>query len=149
MPRILTREEAQDFLAERHVAVLSVASDDARPPLTIPIWYHSQPGGDLSFFTGTAGRKARKTRLIRKAGVVSLCMQREAFPYRYVTVEGAVVQIDRPPTAEQTLANARRYLPEEMAQGFVAGEIANPAGTFELFMVRPERWLSFDFGEEG
>jgi nitroimidazol reductase NimA-like FMN-containing flavoprotein (pyridoxamine 5'-phosphate oxidase superfamily) len=149
MPRILTEQEAQEFLAEPHVAVLSVASDDERPPLTIPVWYHYQPGGDLTFFTGTSGRKTRKTRLIRKAGIVSLCVQREELPYRYVTVEGAVAQIDQPPTAERALAIIRRYLPEEVAQGFVAGELANPAGTFVLFTIRPERWLSFDFGDEG
>ncbi|MGH2615201.1 MAG: pyridoxamine 5'-phosphate oxidase family protein [Thermomicrobiales bacterium] len=148
MPRPLTERESQEFLAAPHVGVLSVASDDARPPLTVPIWYGYEPGDNLTFFTETMGRPARKTRLIRDAGVLSFCVQREEFPYRYVTVEGTVVQIDQPPAADQVLAIVRRYLPEEMAQGFVASELGNPDTRLVLFTVRPDRWLSFDFGDD-
>lgn len=144
----MTEQERQAFLAEPHVGVLSVASDTGRPPLTIPIWYGYRPGGTLSFFTGTQGRKARKTGLIQKAGVVSLCVQREDFPYKYVTVEGTVVRTDRPPSAEQMLAVARRYMPEDQAQGFVASELDHPTPEFVLFTIRPDRWLTFDFGDE-
>jgi nitroimidazol reductase NimA-like FMN-containing flavoprotein (pyridoxamine 5'-phosphate oxidase superfamily) len=63
MPRQMTEKERQEFLAEPHIGVLSVASDD-RPPLTVPVWYGYEPGGNISFFTGTQGRKARKTGLI-------------------------------------------------------------------------------------
>ena len=143
----MNEQTRQAFLAETHVAVLSVASDDARPPLTIPLWYHYAPGGDLTFFTGTQGRTAHKSRLIAHAGVVSLCVQREEFPYKYVTVEGTVIRADQPPTADQMLAIVRRYLPEEQAQGFVAAELANPSGTLVLYTVRPDRWLVADFSE--
>ena len=148
MPGPLTEHERQGFLAESRVGVLSIASDDGRPPLTVPVWYGYQPGGNLTFFTGTQGRKARKTRLIQKAGVLSLSVQRGEFPYKYVTVEGTVVGTDRPPSAEQMLAVVRRYLPEEMAQGFVAAELGNPGPELVLFTVRPDRWLTFDFGSE-
>ena len=53
MPRQLTERERQEFLAEPHIGVLSVASDDDRPPLTVPVWYGYRPGGNVSFFTGT------------------------------------------------------------------------------------------------
>ena len=148
MPRTLSEQESQAFLAEPHVAVLSVASDDERPPLTVPVWYGYEPGGDLTFFTGTQGRKARKTRLIRKAGTLSLSVQRPEFPYRYVTVECTVVRTDRSPTAEQVLTITRRYLPEEVAQSFVGAELENPESELVLFTIRPDRWLSFDFGED-
>jgi uncharacterized protein len=148
MPRPLTEQERQAFLAEPRVGVLSVASDDDRPPLTVPIWYGYQPGGNITFFTGTQGRKARKTRLIRKAGVVSLSVQHDQVPYKYVTVEGTVVQIDQPPSAEQALAVVRRYLPEEYAQGFVKAELERPAPSFVLFTIRPDRWLTFDFSDD-
>jgi uncharacterized protein len=148
MPRPMTEQERQAFLADLHVAVLSVASDDARrPPLTVPVWYAYQPGGNISFFTGTMGRKARKTRLIEKAGVLSLSVQREQFPYKYVTVEGSLVKTDRPPSADQMLAVVRRYLPEEQAQGFVQAEIANPTPELVLFTVRPDRWSALDFSD--
>jgi nitroimidazol reductase NimA-like FMN-containing flavoprotein (pyridoxamine 5'-phosphate oxidase superfamily) len=148
MPRQMTEQERQEFLAEPRVGVPSVASDDGRPPLTVPLWYGYQPGGNVSFFTGTQGRKARKTRLIERAGVLSLSVQREEFPYRYVTVEGTVVGIDRPPSAEQMLAVARRYLPEEAARGFVEAELGRPSSQLVLFTVRPDRWLTADFADE-
>ena len=138
MPRPMTEQERQEFLAGLHVAVLSVASDGNRPPLTVPIWYGYQPGGNISFFTGTQGQKARKTRLIQRAGVLSLSVQLAEFPYRYVTVEGTVVREDRPPSAEQMLAVARRYLPEEAAQGFVEAELGRPESELVLFTVRPD-----------
>lgn len=147
MPRQLTAQEREQFLADLHVGVLSVASDSARPPLTVPVWYGYVPGGNLTFFTGTGGRKARKTRLLQQDGVLSLTVQRETFPYRYVTVEGTVVRADRPPSAEQMLAVLRRYLPEEQAQGFVAAELGRPDSELVLYTVRPDRWLSFDFGD--
>jgi hypothetical protein len=128
--------------------VLSVASGDGRPPLTVPLWYGYEPGGHLTFFTGTQGRRVRKTGLIEKAGVLSLSVQREEFPYRYVTVEGTVVGVERPPSAERMLAIARRYLPEETAQGFVGAELEDPGDGLVLFVVRPDRWLSTDFAEE-
>ncbi len=148
MPRPMTEQERDDFLAEPHVAVLTVASDDDRPPLTTPIWYHYQPGGNLTFFTETRGQPLRKTRLIERAGVLSLCVQREELPYKYVTAEGTVTQIDHAATPEQILPVICRYLPEEMAQGFVAGQLAIPDTTFVLFTIRPDRWASSDFSED-
>lgn len=148
MPRQMTERERQEFLAEPRIGVLSVASDGDRPPLTVPLWYGYEPGGNLSFFTGTQGRRARKTGLIEKAGVLSLSVQREEFPYKYVTVEGTVVGADRPPSAEQMLSVVRRYLPEEAAQGFVGAELGRPESELVLFTVRPDRWLTFDFGDE-
>ena len=111
MTRRMTEKERQDFLAEPHVGVLSVASDDERSPLTVPVWYGYEPGGSVTFFTGTQSRKARKTKLIEKAGVLSLLVQREEFPYKYVTIEGTVVGEVRPPSVERMLAVASRYLP--------------------------------------
>ena len=148
MPRQMTEGERQGFLAEPHVGVLSVASDDDRPPLTVPLWYGYEPGGDLTFFTGTQGRRARKTGLIEKAGVLSLSVQREEFPYKHVTVECTVVGTERPPSAEAMLAVARRYLPEEAARGLVASELTDPSPELVLFRVRPERWLTADFAAE-
>lgn len=148
MARPLTEPEAQEFLAGRHVAVVTVASDDGRPPHAAPVWYAYEPGGNVTFFTGTQGRRARKTRLIRRAGVLSVTVQHERFPYRYVTVEGTVERIDRPPSPDQMLAITGRYLPPEQAEGFVQAELADPGPGLVLFNVRPDRWLSFYFGDD-
>lgn len=146
--RPMTERERQEFLAGVHVAVLGIARDGGRVPHATPVWYAYDPGGDVTFFTGTQGRRSRKAELIGKAGAVSLTVQQEEFPYKYVTVEGAVVLEDRPPSAEQVLAVARRYMPEDHARGFAEAELAHPSGEFVLFTVRPVRWLSFDFAAE-
>lgn len=148
MPRRMPEYECQAFLAEPHIGVMSVAGDHDRPPLTVPLWYGYQPGGNLSFFTGTQGRKAQKTRLIQEAGVLSLCVQHDEFPHKYVTVEGSVMKLDQPPSAEQMLAIVRRYLPEEQAQGFVAAALHHPGPDLVLFTIRPDRWLTTDFSDE-
>lgn len=146
MPRPMTDGERNAFLAEPHVAALAVSRGE-RPPHTSPVWYHHQPGGNVTFFTGTQGHRSRKAELLEQAGVVSLCIQQETFPYRYVAIEGTIVQTERPPTAEQTLAIVRRYLPAEQARDFVAAELDHPSGEFVLYSVRPDRWQSLDFGD--
>jgi len=35
----LSKEEREQFLAEPHIAALSVSAGDKRGPLTVPIWY--------------------------------------------------------------------------------------------------------------
>jgi uncharacterized protein len=53
VPRRMTEQERQEFLAESHLGVLSIAKDDDRAPLTVPCWYGYEPRGDISFFIGT------------------------------------------------------------------------------------------------
>ncbi len=73
------------------------------------------------------------------------CVQKENYPYKYVTVESSLVAADRPPTHEQMLAIARRYLPEPAAAAFVASGLDQRTGELVLFTVRPDRWATFDF----
>lgn len=145
----MNAEEREAFLAETRVCVLSVARDSACPPHASPVWYGYEPGGDVTFFTSTQGRTSRKSVLVEQAGKVAMTVQTEAFPYKFVTVEGTVIGVDRPPAAEQMLAIVRRYLPEEQAQAMVHGELDHPAGELVLFTIRPDRWLSADFSGEG
>src|ERR1700752_1246990 len=93
MPKPFNNDERQQFLADRHIAVLSVAATDGRPPASVPIWYDYTPGGDIRINTG-AGR--RKARLIEEAGIVTLTVQREELPYQYVVVEGTVIDATTP-----------------------------------------------------
>jgi hypothetical protein len=148
MPRKLSERECEEFLAEPRPATVSVEADDGRPPLTVPVWFGYEPGGNLSFFTGTGGRPARKIDLIDRSGMVSMCVQYPEWPYKYVTVEGTVVGADRPPSSEQMLAVVGRYMPEDAAQGFVAEELGRPDSHLVLYTVRPDRWISFDFAED-
>ena len=131
--------ERQQFLADKHVAVLSVDATDGRPPASAPIWYDYTPGGDVRIMTGAASRKAR---LIERAGKVTLVVQREEPPYQYVVVEGTIVETTKPAPADVQEAVAIRYLGEEGGRAF----IRSMEGVEEvLFTIRPDRWLSADF----
>ena len=48
----LSKEEREQFLAEQHVAALSVSAGDKRGPLTVPIWYQYTAGGEPWIHTG-------------------------------------------------------------------------------------------------
>lgn len=145
--RRMTRREREAFLAEPRVGVLSVAGEEGRPPLAAPSFYGYEPGGEITFFTNTERRRARKVARIEATGRVSLTVQHAEPPYRHVTVEAALIGADRRPPAERIVAIASRYMPEEHARGLAAAELEDPESTFVLFTARPERWLTADFGD--
>ncbi|OBH43933.1 pyridoxamine 5'-phosphate oxidase family protein [Mycobacterium mantenii] len=137
--RAFSETERQEFLADKHVAVLSVAATEGRPPASVPIWYDYTPGGDIRIMTGASSRKAR---LIAQTGAVTLVVQREEPPYQYVVVEGTVVETTKPAPADLQESTAVRYLGEEGGRAFVR----SMEGVEEvLFTIRPDRWLSADF----
>jgi uncharacterized protein len=137
-----TETEREEFLAAKHVAVLSVAATDGRPPASVPIWYGYTPGGNIQINTGAT---ARKSKLIEQAGVVTLVVQREELPYQYVVVEGTVIDTTTPAPLDVREAIAIRYLGEEGGRAFVSSmESENSV----LFTIRPDRWLTADFTGE-
>jgi PPOX class probable F420-dependent enzyme len=144
MTLVMTVDERQAYLADLHVGVVSVAGEDGRAPLIVPIWYRYEPGGLLSFVTGG---NSRKTRALREAGRCSVCAQDEAPPYKYVTVEGPVVAID-PVDEEERRLIARRYLGTEGGDAYIAAT-ANERQSSVTIRMRPEHWLSADFGKLG
>ena len=135
----LSERERQEFLAEPHVAALSVAAGPDRAPLVVPIWYAYEPGGDLWFHTPVGSRKAK---LIDAAGRVSLLVDEAGERVRYVSVEGPVVRTE-PGTADVVRAMTARYLPPERVGGYVEFAMAEH-GEQVVYHVRPERWLSAD-----
>ena len=66
MSLTMTPSEREAFLADVHVGVISIAEPD-RGPLTAPIWYAYEPGGELWILTG---RDSRKGRLLETAGAI-------------------------------------------------------------------------------
>ncbi|MGB3894151.1 MAG: pyridoxamine 5'-phosphate oxidase family protein [Mycolicibacter sinensis] len=142
MPKPFTEAQRQQFLADKHVAVLSVAADDGRPPASIPIWYDYTAGGNILVNTGAGKRKAK---LIEQARAVTLVVQREELPYQYVVVEGTVIDAATPAPLEQREAIAVRYLGEEGGRAFAANM---DGATSVLFTIRPDRWLTADFSGE-
>jgi hypothetical protein len=144
----MTQQEREAFLAEPHIGVISIARGDNRPPMSTPVWYDYEPGGNITFFTGSTGTKPQKVKLLEKSGVLTFCAQKEEFPYRYVTVEGTVVKADKPPTADQIIAIVRRYLGDDRARGFVDMVLGKPNDERVVFAVRPDRWLTSDYTED-
>ena len=140
--KAFTETERQEFLAAKHVGVLSVAAADGRPPASVPIWYDYTPGWDIEINTGASSRKSK---LIERAGAVTLVAQHEDLPYQYVVVEGTVVNTTKPTPVDVREAIAIRYLGEEGGRAFVRSMEGQDT---VLFTVRPDRWISADFSDE-
>jgi PPOX class probable F420-dependent enzyme len=142
----LTMDKAQReaFLAGVHVGVLAIP-DAGRGPLNAPIWYGYEPGGDIWVITGADSRKGK---LLRRDVRVSLVAQTETPPYQYVSVEGPVVSVEPTQDRERTRVLARRYLGERGGDAYVAAT-ADDSEAGVLVRIRPERWLSVDYGKAG
>lgn len=54
----MSEQEREAFLADLHVGVVSIARPD-RGPLTVPIWYGYEPGGDVCMITEESSIKGR------------------------------------------------------------------------------------------
>ena len=137
----LSREEREEFLAEPHVAALSVSRGNTRGPLTVPIWYQYTPGGQPWFITGTGSRKHR---LIEAAGFISLMVDRVEPTVRYVAVDGAVSRIEEA-TDEQLVEMTRRYLPPAAVEPYLEMARREHGPSVAVYM-KPQHWLSADLG---
>lgn len=139
----LTREERERFLAEPHIAALAVnVAEQDRSPLTVPIWYQYQPGGDVWIMTGLNSRKGKA---IAEAGRFCLMVDRVSPTVRYVSVEGPVISTV-PATRERLVEMSSRYLAAEKVDGYV--DLAwKEHGEQVVIHMRPQRWLSSDLGE--
>ena len=137
----LSREERETFLAEPHVAALSVSAGKNRGPLTVPIWYQYTPGGEPWILTEPGSRKAR---LIEATGYFSLMVEREDPTVRYVAVDGAVSRIE-PGTEAQLEEMTRRYLSGEAADKYLEFARKELGENVAIYM-QPQHWLSSDMG---
>jgi len=140
MSLAMSRAEREAFLAETHVAVVSVAQP-GRAPLSVPVWYRYEPGGDVRFVTGGRSKKAE---LIRRAGRLSLLVQSETPPYQYVSVEGPAAVRDDPDFESDVRAVARRYLGEQMGEMYLAATAAEREGSI-VVVLQPKHWLTVDY----
>jgi PPOX class probable F420-dependent enzyme len=138
----MSREAREAFLAGVHVGVLSLA-EPGRGPLAVPIWYGYEPGGELWVLTG---RDSRKGRLLAASPRVSLCVQTETPPYRYVSVEGPVVSVGPADRERDARPLARRYLGKELGDRYMEATAGEEDSI--LVRVRPERWLTVDYSKQ-
>jgi PPOX class probable F420-dependent enzyme len=137
----MTREEREAFLADLHVGVIGIAAP-GRGPVVVPIWYSYQPGEEVKFLTN---KDSQKTRLLEEAGRCTLCVQNEAPPYQYVSVEGPILSIEDADHYRDLKPIAERYLGEEEGKQYVQETI----GDQELLVrMALERWSTADYGKE-
>jgi len=132
------RAERERFLAEPHVGALSVARPDG-PPLSVPVWYRYEPGGEVVVQTGP---ESLKFRLLDAARECSLLVQTETPPYRYVSVAGPIVAIEPETSREDLDAMARRYFDGAALAGYLASLEGSRVATLRM---RPQRWNSTDY----
>ncbi len=134
-------EEREAFLAAVRIGVLSIADGD-RGPLTAPVWYGYEPGGDLWILTGPGSLKGKALERVER---ISLCVQTEDAPYKYVSVEGPVIAREPSDPETHLRVMARRYLGDEIGDAYVAANEGNDPST--LYRIRPERWLTVDYSK--
>jgi PPOX class probable F420-dependent enzyme len=138
----MTKVEREAFLAETHVGVFSVTEPE-RGPLSIPVWYHYEPGGVVRFTTGGGSKKAK---LMRASGRASILVQTEAPPYKYASVEGPARIAGEPDYERDVRAMAVKYLGKEMAEAYLVS-IATEYQDIVLVELTPERWFTVDYSK--
>lgn len=146
MPRPLSREERESFLAGLHVGVVSIGDGD-RGPLSRPVWYAYEPGGDIVFCTRDETRKAHLLKLGEK---VSFLVQEEGdlgqgIVPKYVCVVGPVVKLEVADLARDLRPIVRRYLGEEIGDGYLRATRGERATGETVVHIRPQRWHTRDF----
>ena len=143
MSQKMTTSEREAFLADLHVGVVSLAEKD-RGPLTAPIWYDYEPGGELWILTGGSSRKGK---LLQLGGRFSLVAQTETPPYKYVSVEGPITSIGKPDLERHERPMAHRYLGKELGDGYIESTRGEGEADNMLVKMRPERWLTIDYSK--
>lgn len=137
----MSAEDRQAYLAKPHVGVMAIESP-GRGPLAVPIWYAYEPGGDVTILTHPESMKAK---LLDDAGRFSLCVQTETLPYKYVMVEGPVIERRSCDVEADARPMAHRYLGQDMGDDYIgSGEDSSSV----VYVMRPERWYSVDYGIE-
>lgn len=146
MPRVMSAAEREQFLAEPHVGVLTLA-DGEHGPLATPVWYIYERGGNIVFSTRKETRKARRLELGKR---VSFVVQLEGdiangkLP-KYVSVEGPVVKLEPADLDRDLRPIVHRYLGQAVGDGYLAATRGDKATDELVVHVRPERWFSRDF----
>ena len=145
MASSMNQQASERFLEELHVGVLSVVDRrEQAGTLAVPIWYSFDPAVGVSVITSTQSRKGRA---LDDTGRFSLTVQQEALPYKYVSVEGPVVEVRRAELERDVEPMAIRYLGPE-AGSLYARQWHAAGGNDSVFVMRPQRWLAVDLTDE-
>jgi len=133
----MTKVERESFLAAIRVAIVSIP-EAGMGPLTAPVWYWYEPGGDVWFETQPDSLKGK---LLLSGKRISLCVQDENPPYAYVSVEGPITEITTSDRELHEIPMAIRYLGERAGRDYIA---SLAPGVWNRYVMRPERWRTYD-----
>ena len=134
-------EERESFLADVHIGVLSIPRKERAAPLTVPVWYDYEPGGEAWLITG---QQSLKGRLLEVGTPVALVAQTEDTPYKYVSVEGRVTAIEPTSNEADLKPMAIRYLGEQRGVAYAAGSTEEASIRVSII---PERWFTVDYAK--
>ena len=136
----MTKVEREEFLAGIHVGIVSIGRS-SKGPLTVPIWYDYEPGGDVWMVTSPESLKGRLLEIEQRA---SFCVQTETAPYAYVSIEGPIKI--RPASRDDFGRLAVRYLGEEEGRAYAATLDEYDPGI--VVSISPETWYSEDYSKQ-
>ncbi len=134
----MSESEQQAFLAEPRVGIFSF-NQGGDSPLMTPMWYFYEAGDEEYWFQTDA--ESRKGKLIFEGSPISLLVQKDSMPHKYVWVRGQVSTVSEG-TEEEWQRMAARY----GAGGQAGAAQALPADPITV-RVRIKRWTSYT--EEG
>ncbi len=140
----MTIAERQAFLAETRVGIISIP-EEGRGPLTVPVWYSYQPGGEVHVWTHKSSRKCKLLNITHR---VSFCVQEPVPPfYKYVSVEGPFTI--QPIDLEQDVhpMALRYYGLENGEQYYRSLDKTDLQENSILVCITPERWFSADYSK--
>lgn len=135
--------EDERFLADVHVGVLHVAA--AAGTLATPIWYRYEPGQSVQVITSATSRKGRA---IQASGRFGILAQVETVPYRYVSVEGPVIDVRPAEHVRDLVPMSVRYLGQADGEHYAQAWRDAAGDHTQVFTMRPERWSAADLTEE-
>ena len=141
MSLAMNQSERDQFLSEVRVGVIAIEQKDAAP-LTIPIWYDYSP--DIGVWV-LSRAESSKSRCLYTVGRFSLSVQDDTPPlYRYVSVSGAIIETRDADIERDMRPMARRYFGIDDGDAFTAASAEHPN---TVFVMRPEKWRTVDYGK--
>jgi PPOX class probable F420-dependent enzyme len=134
----MTPDECWHFLQEgKHTMIVATLRADGRPHLA-PVWYTLD--GDRVVFEASGA--SAKVQHIRHNPTVTLCVDDEALPLAYVTIEGTAEIADGPSEVQHWTGRiGARYLGEDKAEAY-ARRNSGPGSV--LVRVSPGKFIGYD-----
>ncbi len=136
----MTKQEREVYLASVKLGVVSIP-DAGCGPLTVPVWYDYEPGGELRFVTGKDSYKAK---LLHRSTRISFCVHDARAPYKYVSVEGPIVAIEKPDMERDIRQLAYFHLGQQGGDQHVEWMKSHES---ILIRMKPERWFTVDYSK--